>query len=160
MNQGVKSGKPSAAPSRNHQEAAGHGGGAPRSARRQWRAEYTQWFTTASRILLGAVLVWFGYHELTAPLAWTGYVPVIHSGSFVELLVLAHGWLLLLLGIAILFGISPRIASLIAAVLLLQIVVSLTATGGLSDLVLRDVGVLGLALAATGAEHKRLLLRQ
>jgi len=43
--------------------------------------------------------------------------------------------------------------------MLLEIVIALTVSGGLSDLVLRDVGVLGLALAVVGQRHDRLVLR-
>jgi hypothetical protein len=38
-------------------------------------------------------------------------------------------------------------------------VVSLTVTAGLSDLVLRDAGVLGLAICLTGTTQQRLVLR-
>jgi len=119
------------------------------------------WATTAARVLLGAVLAWFGYHELVAPRQWTGYVPVLRpSSSLAQVLVLAHGWVLLVLAAALLAGIAPRLAAAASAVLLTEIVLSLIAAGGLSDLVLRDVGVLGLSLALVGAEHQRLVLRQ
>ena len=118
-----------------------------------------EWAPTAGRVLLGLVLAWFGYHELVQPSLWTGYVPVVSTtSSFAVVLVLAHGWLLLVLAVAIIAGIATRIAAAIAAVLLLEIVISLTATGGLSDLTLRDVGVLGLALCLTGRHRQRLVL--
>ena len=47
-----------------------------------------------------------------------------------------------------------------AAVLMLEIVISLTVTAGLSDLTLRDVGVLGLAVCLTGISSQRLTLRR
>jgi uncharacterized membrane protein YphA (DoxX/SURF4 family) len=112
-------------------------------------------------VLLGLVLAWFGYHELVTPSLWTGYVPVVSAASsFAVLLVLAHGWLLLMLAVAMIAGIAPRIVAAAAAVLLLEIVISLTVTGGLSDLTLRDVGVLGLAVALTGRHPHRLLLNR
>jgi len=43
-------------------------------------------------------------------------------------------------------------------VLLLQIVTSLTMSNGLSDLILRDVGVLGLAVCLTASTRQRLVL--
>jgi len=46
----------------------------------------------------------------------------------------------------------------VSAALLLEIVISLAVTGGLSDLTLRDVGVLGLAVCLTGIPQQRLLL--
>jgi hypothetical protein len=75
-------------------------------------------------------------------------------------MVLAHGWLLLVLAVAMIAGIAPRAAAAAAAVLLLEIVISLTVTGGLSDLTLRDVGVLGLAVCLTGRHSQRLTLRR
>jgi uncharacterized membrane protein YphA (DoxX/SURF4 family) len=110
-------------------------------------------------MLLGLVLLWFGYHELVDPGMWTGYVPVFSATSNIaQILVLAHGWLLLVLAVALLAGIAPRVAASLAALLLLEIIISL-GVHGLSDLVLRDVGVFGLALAVAGAAHQRLLLR-
>jgi uncharacterized membrane protein YphA (DoxX/SURF4 family) len=119
----------------------------------------SEWAPTAGRVLLGLVLAWFGYHELVQPSLWTGYVPVVSAtSSFAVVLVLAHGWLLLVLAVAVIAGIATRVAAAIAAILLLEIVISLTVTGGLSDLTLRDVGVLGLALCLTGRLPHRLVL--
>jgi len=119
-----------------------------------------EWTPTVSRVLLGLVLAWFGYHELVRPGEWTGYVPVFSPGSSLAIvLVLAHGWILLVLAAALAAGIAPRTAAAIAAVMLLEIVISLSATAGLSDLTLRDVGVLGLAVGLTGCARHRLVLR-
>jgi hypothetical protein len=120
-----------------------------------------QWAPVAARVLLGLVLAWFGYHELVQPSLWTGYVPVLSATSdLAVLLVLAHGWVLLLLAVALMAAIAPRTAAALSAVLLLEIVISLTVTGGLSDLTLRDVGVLGLAICLTGIPQQRLLLNR
>lgn len=119
----------------------------------------TDWGPTAARLLLGLVLAWFGYHELIQPALWTGYVPVVSATSTVAIVaVLAHGWLLLVLAAALIAGVATRAAGGIAALLLLEIVISLTATGGLSDLTLRDVGVLGLALMLASGTRQRLAL--
>ncbi len=120
-----------------------------------------EWAPLAARVLLGLVLGWFGYHELVHPALWTGYVPVLSPGSSVALLaVLAHGWVLLMLTVALMAGIATRLAAGIAAITLLEIVVWLAATAGLSDLVLRDLGVLGLAICLTGVTQQRLALRR
>jgi uncharacterized membrane protein YphA (DoxX/SURF4 family) len=117
------------------------------------------WGPTAGRILLGLVLAWFGYHELAQPALWTGYVPLANSTSAAAvILVLAHGWLLLMLSVALVAGIAPRMAAGVTALLVAQIVVWLTITAGLSDLTLRDVGVLGLALCITGSPEQRFTL--
>ncbi len=119
----------------------------------------TEWAPTAGRILLGVVFLWFGYHELLEPAQWTQYVPVIpESSAAAIILVLAHGWVLFVLAAALLAGITPRFAAAIASLLLLEIVISLWATG-LSDTALRDVGVLGLAICLTGCKNQRLVLR-
>jgi uncharacterized membrane protein YphA (DoxX/SURF4 family) len=117
------------------------------------------WAPTAGRVLLGVVMLWFGYHELLLPGEWTGYVPVIsESSSLAIILVLAHGWVLLVLSAALLAGVVPRAAAAIASLLMLEIVIALAATG-LSDTALRDVGVLGLAVCLTGCKNQRLVLR-
>jgi uncharacterized membrane protein YphA (DoxX/SURF4 family) len=119
----------------------------------------TAWAPVAARVLLGLVLAWFGYHELVRPSLWTGYVPVLSPASgLAVILVLAHGWVLLLLAVALVAGVAARTAAALAAVLMLEIIISLTATGGLSDLTLRDAGVLGLAVCLTGASQQRLVL--
>ena len=118
-----------------------------------------EWAPTAGRVLLGLVMLWFGYHELLLPGEWTGYVPVIsESSSLAIILVLAHGWVLLVLSAALLAGVTPRVAAAIASLLMLEIVIALAATG-LSDTALRDVGVLGLAVCLTGCKNQRLVLR-
>lgn len=120
----------------------------------------SDWTPTVARVLLALVLTWFGYHELIRPGAWTGYVPVVPPASTLAvILVLAHGWILVVLAVALAAGIAPRSTAAIAATLLLEIVISLAALHGLSDLVLRDVGVLGLAVCLTGPTQQRLVLR-
>lgn len=118
------------------------------------------WLPTASRVLLGVVLAWFGYHELVSPGLWTGYVLGLAPGSsFAEVLVLADGWALLILAVALIAGIAPRLAAAVTALLLSEIVIALTVSHGLSDQVFRDVGMLGLSLAVVGQKDQRLLLR-
>ena len=132
--------------------------GLPRIAE-QAAAISAEWAPTAGRILLGVVFAWFGYHELLLPGQWTQYVPVIsESSSLAVILVLVHGWVLLVLAAALLAGIAPRAAAAIASVLMLEIVISLAATG-LSDTALRDVGVLGLAVCLVGSKNQHLVLR-
>ncbi len=118
-----------------------------------------QWAPAAGRILLGVVFAWFGYHELVQPGGWTQYVPFVsESSSLAVLLVLMHGWVLLVTGAALIAGIAPRAAAAVATVLMLEIVVAVALTGQ-SPTALRDVGVLGLAVCLTGVRHQRLVLR-
>ena len=127
----------------------------------EWAGQLAaEWAPTVGRVLLGLVLSWFGYHELVQPSLWTGYVPVVSESTLLVLLVLAHGWLLLMLAVAMFAGIAVRAVAAFAVVLLLQIVTSLAMSNGISDLVLRDVGVLGLALCLTATTRQRLVLRR
>jgi uncharacterized membrane protein YphA (DoxX/SURF4 family) len=117
------------------------------------------WAPTIARVLLGLTLAWFGYHELMIPQLWTGYVPGVSATSdLAVVLVLAHGWLLLVLAVAITAGIGLRLAAAVSALLLVQIVLQLAVTGGLTDLTLRDVAVLGLAVCLMGETRQRALL--
>ena len=116
-------------------------------------AAATAWSPPVSRVLLGVVLAWFGYHELSQPALWTGYVPVVSTTSSLALaLVLAHGWVLSVLAVALVAGIAPRLAGAVAVLLLAEIVADLTIGPGLNDIALRDLGVLGLAVAVVGSE--------
>jgi len=117
-----------------------------------------EWAPTVGRFLLATVLAWFGWHELVQPSVWTGYVPLVSGSTLPVLLVLAHGWLLLVLAVAMVAGIAVRAVAAVAVVLLLEIVVSLATTNGFSDLVLRDVGALGLAICLTATTRQRLVL--
>ena len=140
--------------------------GASTGPRTGWRdrgerasAAVAGWAPVAGRVLLGLVLAWFGYHELTSPGNWTGYVPIINEASNLAIVaVLVHGWVLFVLAIALIAGIAPRVSAAITSVLLLEIVISLSVSG-LSDTSMRDVGVLGLAVVLTGCRNQRLVLR-
>lgn len=118
-----------------------------------------EWAPVAGRAMLGLVFLWFGFHELEHPGSWTQYVPVIsESSNLAIVLVLLHGWVLFVLGFALIAGIQPRWAAALSSVIMLEIVISLIVTG-LSDTAMRDVGVLGLAICLTGVRHQRLVLR-
>lgn len=118
------------------------------------------WAPTVARLALGLVLLWFGMHELLQPSLWTGYVPVISATSeFALILVLIHGWVLVMAGAALVLGIAPRLAAALSALMLLEIVLSLSITAGVSDIVARDVGVFGLAVAVFANDQSRLVLR-
>jgi uncharacterized membrane protein YphA (DoxX/SURF4 family) len=117
------------------------------------------WAATPTRILLGLVFGWFGYHELTDPRLWTGYVPVVPATSTATvILVLAHGMVLFVLAVALIVGVAPRVAGAIGVFLLVEIVVAL-AVRGINDIVVRDVGVLGLAVAVAASQSRAVLIR-
>ncbi|HUY61309.1 MAG TPA: hypothetical protein VMW49_05485 [Candidatus Dormibacteraeota bacterium] len=128
-------------------------------ARPELAATLEAWAPLAARWLLAAVLLWFGFQELWSPRMWTGYVPVLSPTSGLAVgLVLAHGAVLSLLAVALLAGIAPRTAAAAGAVMLLEVVLTLTVGHGLNDIAMRDLGVLGLAVAVAGTPQRRLVL--
>ncbi|HVB09660.1 MAG TPA: hypothetical protein VNM16_04765 [Bacillota bacterium] len=100
------------------------------------------------RLGLGVVFGGFGIWELTAPSEWAGYVPPFIGAHIPAVpLVLAHGWVLLLLGAALVIDFMPEVAVWVAVAMMGEIVTGLLVTSGFSDILLRDLGLLALALA-------------
>jgi hypothetical protein len=100
-----------------------------------------------ARMATGLVLGCFGFWELTDPAQWTGFVPapVAAAGPPVSL-VLAHGWVLFVLAAAALIDLAGGIVSWITVAVMAEIVLGLLMTSGLTDTLVRDVGLLALAL--------------
>lgn len=90
-----------------------------------------------------------GLWEAVRPSYWFGYVPsfVMASGLDMAVFVRLHGAFLCLIGAAVLFGFRLRLASAVAALMLLGITVSLAVESGFSEIFLRDVAILALAVA-------------
>jgi hypothetical protein len=104
------------------------------------------------RLGLGFVLCWFAVQELRTPSDWTVFVPGFVTDASpvaVEKLVLLHGLMLLLAATSIVLGLFYRPGSLLASVLILEILFGLWWDDGVNDLVVRDVGLLALAVALT-----------
>jgi hypothetical protein len=101
------------------------------------------------RLGLAFVVGWFGIQELRSPSEWAVFVPsfVGHiSPVAVNDLVLVHGFLLLLACCSIVAGLLYLPGCLLAMGLLAEILFGLWWDGGgISDLVIRDVGLFALA---------------
>ncbi len=146
-------------PSGDSQAAAGREAPGPGTAHVMIETPLGEWAVTVARIVLGLVCLWFGTNELIQPHLWTGYVPIIPTtGVLPVVLVLLHGGALFVFGIALIVGIVPRIVALFVALLLLEIVLTLSIGHGVNDIAVRDMGILGLALAIAGSTRQRLLL--
>lgn len=100
-----------------------------------------------ARVATGIVLACFGFWELTNPTQWTGYVPHVAAAAVSPVrLILAHGWVLFVLAAAALVDFAGGIVSWIAVAVMVEIVAGLLVTSGFSDTLVRDVGLLALAL--------------
>lgn len=102
------------------------------------------------RFALGLVLGWFGIQQVRAPANWVDFVPSFasqYSPVANTSLVLWHGFLLLMASSGIILGVAFTEACLLAAALLCEIIASLFLDGGPAHLIVRNVGLLGLAIA-------------
>lgn len=101
---------------------------------------------------LGAVVIWFGAQELMAPAEWASFVPdfvvkFINNESLVNYLVMGHGAVLALAGLALIFNGKRRVAAAVIALFILAIIGSLFQSSGVTATLVRDVGLFGMALA-------------
>jgi uncharacterized membrane protein YphA (DoxX/SURF4 family) len=110
---------------------------------------------TLTRWGLGGMLVAAGVHKLLDPAAWAVYVtdwlaPLLVVSPVVFMLV--NGWLEIGFGLALLVDRYTAVAAAVAAVSLAATVgylaVVWATTGQFGDVLARDVGLVGLALAA------------
>lgn len=101
-----------------------------------------------TRISLAFVFIGIGIWEIVQPSYWGMYVPpfvssIIATNTFVVI----HGIALVVIGTAVLLGIYLRVASALAVLVMLTIVVSLTFYFGFNDIVIRDIAILLIAAA-------------
>lgn len=106
-----------------------------------------------ARLATGLVFVSFGAWELAAPAQWIGYVPPLPAARVEAVpLVLAHGWVLLMLGAAAWINFVPALTAWLAVAALAEVVAVLAWTGGVTATFIRDVGLLALALVWAAEE--------
>lgn len=110
---------------------------------------------TILSLFLGFVVIWFGYNEVTNPEAWGVYVPsfIGATGAMLNNLVMAHGAVLVLSGLAIIFNFHRKAGASVIALMLLSIVITLVMGAGLDDVAVRDIGLFGMALALALKNH-------
>ncbi len=100
------------------------------------------------RFSVAFVIVWFGVHEILAPQDWIIFVPSFFGGGkLAENLVLIHGSLFCIFGAALVFNFHRKIAALFVSLMILQIIINFLFQTGLSDIVVRDIGIAGLAFS-------------
>ena len=103
---------------------------------------------TILRLFLAFVVIWFGLQEIFTPDTWVTFVPTfLGQGSLALDLVIVHGIILTVCAVLLIFKLYTRLAAWIVVVLLLEIIINLIFKSGFSGLVVRDIGILGMALA-------------
>ena len=102
------------------------------------------------RITLGFILAWFGVQQVLNPSEWTDFIPAIISGhspiAAVDLILL-HGIFLLVAATGIILGLFFVGSCLMAAGIFFEIILVLLLNGNNGSLIVRDVGLLALAIA-------------
>lgn len=102
------------------------------------------------RVSLGFVLGWFGVNEILNPVYWSGYVPPLAESLWpfgLNLFVQLHGAILSILGLSLLINKYIRYAGFVSVGVLVTIIGGLIMLNGFNEIVVRDIGLLGLALA-------------
>lgn len=117
----------------------------PAAQPRQGRLAPSDLRSLVARTGLGLVLCYFGYGELTDPHAWAGYIPPLLAALPAVAMILAHGWILFVLGGFVLLGIYTRHSAALGALMLLTILVTLAMRGGVTSIFVRDLGLMALA---------------
>lgn len=98
------------------------------------------------RMGLGITFLWIGVDVLRHPDVWIGYLPEsVPLGLTREVALQISGFVDVVLGLALLVQVLPKLMSFVAAAHLLVIIV----TSGIDAGLVRNVGLLGAALALT-----------
>jgi uncharacterized membrane protein YphA (DoxX/SURF4 family) len=101
-----------------------------------------------TRLSLAVIFLGIGIWEVVQPSYWATYVP-----SFVakianpNLFLLVQGSILIIIGAAILVGLYLKLFSALAAVMMAAILIALITGFGFTDLIIRDLAVLIIAIA-------------
>ncbi len=100
---------------------------------------------------LGFVVIWFGVNEILHPASWTAFVPSfienLIAGVSISSLVVLHGLVLCILGVLIVLNRLRRPAAILLCLMLLEIILHFIFTTGLEEIAVRDIGLLGMAIA-------------
>ena len=97
---------------------------------------------------IGFVMIWFGLNEIFSPQDWTTFVPAIIGLYFSSsILVVIHGIVLSVCGLSLFLNYYRKVSAMIVSLMLLEIVVDLIRTSGLSDIAVRDIGLFGATFA-------------
>ena len=97
---------------------------------------------------LGFVVTWFGLNEIFAPQEWITFAPpFLGDGKLAVALVVVHGVILASCALLLFFNVYRRTAAVILSLMFIEIIIQLMTQSGLSDVVVRDIGLLGMAIS-------------
>ena len=102
------------------------------------------------RIFLAFVFLWFGVSEIVDSNNWVSYMPsfILSLGIGANFLVQIHGVILTAVSICLVFKLFIRFAGFLAIFIMIQLIIGLLIIGKfeINEIVVRDIGILGLAI--------------
>ena len=102
------------------------------------------------RLSLAFVFAWFGISEIFNPVYFSGYIPpFVKAFPFfnANLFIQTHGIVLALLSLCLIFKFQLRLTGIFNILMLMQVIVVLLLISGFNEIVVRDIGLLGLAIS-------------
>ncbi|MGB2695115.1 MAG: hypothetical protein WBD55_08000 [Dehalococcoidia bacterium] len=114
----------------------------------EWNRDHVRHL--AMRLAVAFVLAYFGLQELHNPSDWKVFVPHIiahRAPGGANDLVIVHGFLLVLASVTVATGILYIVGVVLAFGMLGEVCLGLWLDSGFTDLLVRDIGLFGLAVA-------------
>jgi hypothetical protein len=97
---------------------------------------------------LAFVVAWFGLNEIFAPAEWVTFAPAfLGDGTLALDLVVLHGTVLTVCALMLVLNYHRAIAGAVLTLIFCEVVLGLLTTTGLSDIAVRDIGLLGASLS-------------
>ena len=111
-----------------------------------------------SRLALAFCFLGFGIWEISAPKAWTSYLPAFLQNFHPIVLIELHGIALTVAAIGVLSGYYKKFFTALSALLLLDICLGVFLQEGFTDIFIRDIALLlfTCGLVADAFSKKRL----
>jgi len=101
--------------------------------------KYRHYAPVLLRVGIAIVFLWFGFNEVLNPDAWTAFAPdFLTQFASAKTFVLISGTFEIVFGGLLLIGLFTRLASILLAIHLVTIIMSL----GYNDIAVRDFGLL------------------
>ncbi len=109
------------------------------------------------RLSLAFVFVYFGISEIFNPAYFSGYIPSFISHLSIyepDLFIRVHGSVLVFLSLCLIFKFYLKFTGILVILMLIQIIGGLLLISGFNEIVVRDIGLLGLAISIWLYESK------
>lgn len=114
------------------------------------RETFKNWLTQENivSLALGFVVLWFGVNEIVDTKNWLGFVPeFMGQGTLAYAAVIFHGIVLSVTGFMLILNVRRRWAAIVLVLIFTELIVDLIIGGIAKDIIVRDIGLWGMAIA-------------